>query len=72
MSFNGNAKLYYVKDVRRLLDDILLVEGGERSPDVLGTLQVNRDVVVRRLKDIQEEADDLVARATRSLERSSK
>ena len=67
MSFNGNAKLYYVKDVRRLLDDILLVEGGERSPDVLGTLQVNRDVVVRRLKDMQEEADALVARATKCL-----
>lgn len=64
---NTNAKLYYVKDLKRLLEDIQLVEGGERSPDVLGTLRVNRDVVIRRMEGMREEADSLVARATKCL-----
>ena len=63
---------YETRAIHALLDVLLLVERGDRSPDVLAKLRANRNIVVRRIKDIQEEADDLVARATRSLERSSK
>lgn len=46
--------------------DIGLVAGGDRSPDVLGTLRVNRDIAKRRfpreLKDLIDTADKLLRR----------
>lgn len=62
---------YDTRAVHDLLDVLQSVERGDRSPDVLAKLRANRNIFMLRITDIQEEADDLVARATRRLEGSS-
>lgn len=60
---NPNAKIHYVEYVKDLAYDIELVEGGDRSLSVLAMLRTDRDVAIQKVRDMQDELDELVARA---------
>jgi hypothetical protein len=62
-----NAKLHYCRTVKSLIGDIKLVEAGNRSYDVLGTLSVNCEVANKQMERMQVELAELTARAKRCL-----